>query len=41
MVIYIRQHLSNITAQFMKKLRSTEAELKKSVDYEKNVKNLF
>ena len=41
MVICIRQHLSNITAQFMKKLRSTEAELKKSVDYEKKREKSF
>ena len=40
MVMLIKQHLSTYAtfeAQFMKKLSSTEAELKKSVGYKKSV----
>ena len=38
MLIYIKQHQSNIfQVQFKKKLSKTEAELKKSVAYKKNV----
>ena len=40
MVIYIKQHLEAIEAKFMKKLRNTEAELKKVV-YKKKECNLF
>ena len=35
MLVCIKQHLSNIEAQFMVKLSNTEAELKKSVVYKK------
>ena len=35
MLVSIKQHLSNIKAQFMKKLNNTEAELKKSVAFKK------
>ena len=35
MVKCIKQYLSNIEAQFMKKLSNTDAELKKSVAYKK------
>ena len=35
MLICIKQQLSNIEAQFMKKLSNTEAGLKKSVAYKK------
>ena len=35
MFICIKQHLSNIGAQLTKKLNKTEAELKRSVAYEK------
>ena len=38
MTVCIKQHLSNIEAQFMKKLSNTEAELKNSVDYKKACK---
>ena len=44
MVIYIKQHLEAIEAKFMKKLRNTEAELKKVVYKKKSVislKNIF
>ena len=37
MLIYIKQHVRNIEAQFMEKLSNTEAELKKSVVYKKSV----
>ena len=40
-VICIKQHLATFAAQFMKKLSSTEAELKKSVAYKKSVEYLF
>ena len=33
----IKQHLATFEAQFMKKLSNTEAELKKSVAYEKSM----
>ena len=37
MIVIFHQHNSNIWAQFMKKLSTTEAELKKSVVYKKSV----
>ena len=39
--LYIKQHLATFEAQFMKMLSNTEAELKKSVAYEKNVCDSF
>ena len=44
MVIYIKQHLEAFEAKFMKKLRNTEAELKKVAYKKKSVislKNIF
>ena len=37
MLKFIKQHLSKSEAQFMGKLINTEAELKKSLPYKKNV----
>ena len=39
MVICIKQHLSNIWNQFMKKLSNTQAELEKSVAYKRKPVN--
>ena len=38
-LICIKQHLSNIKAEFMEKLSNTEAELKKSIAYKKACSN--
>ena len=40
MLLFIKQHLSNIETQFMRKLSNTGAELKKSVAY-KNKRVMF
>ena len=37
MLVFIKQHLSNIWTQFRTKLSNTEAELKMSVAYKKDV----
>ena len=39
LLICIKQHPSNIEAQFMKKLSNTETELKESVAYKKSVQD--